>query len=213
MADQDYERTSKPEDANWRASENDALDRELDAALTKYTAVEPRAGLEERILANLRTQREHAASRSWWGWRPAIALAAALAVLVAVSLWISRKPTEVVHRPPVPTPGAEVAASRENTPQKPSTSMVAKNAGQHGPRHSQPMVTAVPKLDVFPSPQPLSEQEQLLANYVTEYPEHAVLVARALTEALRHDQSEEMQAFSSGRAADSGQPSSENSDR
>ena len=34
--------------------ESDDLDRALDAALAKYTSVEPRAGLDERILANLR---------------------------------------------------------------------------------------------------------------------------------------------------------------
>ena len=34
----------------------DEFDRMLDAALAKYAAVEPRTGLEERVLANLRAE-------------------------------------------------------------------------------------------------------------------------------------------------------------
>jgi hypothetical protein len=52
-----------------------------------------------------------------------------------------------------------------------------------------------PKLGQFPSPQPLSEQEKILQNYVAKYPEQAVLVARARSEELRRDQLEEMQTF------------------
>jgi hypothetical protein len=54
-----------------------------------------------------------------------------------------------------------------------------------------------PKLSQFPSPQPLSEQERLLENYVAKYPERAVLLARARLEALQRDQLEEMNAFPS----------------
>ena len=42
---------------DWQAAERDPLDRDLDAALAKYAAVEPRAGLEDRVLANLRAER------------------------------------------------------------------------------------------------------------------------------------------------------------
>jgi hypothetical protein len=54
-------------------------------------------------------------------------------------------------------------------------------------------------LDQFPSPQPLSEQEKILANYVAKYPEHAALIAEARMEALRRDEEE--------RAADAGNDS------
>jgi hypothetical protein len=55
-----------------------------------------------------------------------------------------------------------------------------------------------PKLDQFPSPQPLSEQEKILQSYVAENPEQAVLLARSRTEALRQDQLEEMNSFPAG---------------
>ena len=45
-----------------------ALDRELDAALAQYGAGEPRAGLEQRVLTNLRAERKKIASRTWWRW-------------------------------------------------------------------------------------------------------------------------------------------------
>jgi hypothetical protein len=43
-------------------------------------------------------------------------------------------------------------------------------------------VAATPKLDQFPSPRPLSEQEQILMSYVARYPENAALVAQAQAE-------------------------------
>lgn len=58
------------------------------------------------------------------------------------------------------------------------------------PRHSlraQSAAAAIPRLDVFPSPQPLSEQEKIMASYVAEYPEQAALIARARMDALRRD--------------------------
>jgi hypothetical protein len=53
---------------------------------------------------------------------------------------------------------------------------------------------AEPKLDVFPSPLPLSEQEKMLASYVAEYPKEAALIARLRTEALQREFEEEMRA-------------------
>lgn len=39
-----------------------------------------------------------------------------------------------------------------------------------------------PKLDQFPTPRPLSEQEKLLVRYVHEFPEEALLIAKAQAE-------------------------------
>ena len=55
-----------------------------------------------------------------------------------------------------------------------------------------------PKLDQFPSPQPLSEQEKILESYVANYPEHAALIARARAEELRRDAAEEMGSGEAG---------------
>jgi len=54
----------------------------LDATLAHYRNAEPRWGLEERILANLRTQ-PPAPQRMWWKWLPVLA---ATAVVLAAAM-------------------------------------------------------------------------------------------------------------------------------
>jgi hypothetical protein len=213
MTDQNRSNHYTPEDAKRRVSEADVLDRELDAALARYAAVEPRAGLEARVLAHLQAERERLSARSGWGWKSVTALAAAVLILAAVLVWTSGRRTQAVHHESAATPHAQVAGNGANRPEGPPTPTVTSKASSRGAHHSHRLATTVPKLEQFPSPQPLSEQEKMLATYVAEYPEHAVLVARARMEALRRDQLEEMQAFSSGQAADAGRPGSENSDR
>src|ERR1700674_5863090 len=82
----------------------DALDRELDAALAQYGAVEPRVGLEQRVLTNLQAEREKITSRTWWRWPVTVALTAAMTIAVGVSLmWRPAKtspPVVSVDRPP-----------------------------------------------------------------------------------------------------------------
>jgi hypothetical protein len=59
-------------------------------------------------------------------------------------------------------------------------------------RDNRILQAAAPKRDQFPSPQPLSEQEKLLASYVAHDPHHAVLIARAQAELERQDHEEEI---------------------
>jgi hypothetical protein len=176
-------------------SENDALDRELDAALAKYAAVEPRAGLEERILANLQSEQTRTPERAWRRW--CVAAAAAAVIVVAVALaWKSGRPvqqqivqhTPAQQSPQQPPPQVEandqhIGAGSATTPKRQATV-----------RHSQPVIavvaTANPKLDVFPSPQPLSEQERLLLDYVHQSPMEAAQIARAQTELAAREEAE-----------------------
>ena len=74
---------------------HDELDSTLDAALTKYATVEPRAGLEDRILANLRAEQARVLDRAWWQVHFMACSAAALAVVVVMALalaWRSGQP-------------------------------------------------------------------------------------------------------------------------
>ena len=181
------------------------LDPALDAALANYTAAEPRAGLEARVLANLRAQPERAPHRSWWNWRAAGAVATVVVVALAFA-WNSGRPSHPAVTanhvsPPAQSPMKEEKqavsnlSSKQVRPRQPSTAVNAR---------VKAVAAANPKLDQFPSPQPLSEQEKLLQNYVAQYPEHAVLVARALTRAIPPDQLKGVTAFpSSDEAPDS----------
>jgi hypothetical protein len=60
-----------------------------------------------------------------------------------------------------------------------------------------------PKLDQFPSPQPLSEQEKILASYVNQFPDHAALLAQARMEMLRRDREEELRQAGADSTQDS----------
>jgi hypothetical protein len=189
MAD-DYKQTANGQD------EADELDRALDAALVKYAAVEPRAGLEERILASLRAEPTRDSRHMWLRWSLATALA--LAVVIAVALgWRSAKPGQqrIAKHPPAVQPSSKLPPP-----------ILAANAPKNGhilaphrriAHTSQPALVAAaaanPKLDVFPSPQPLSEQEKMALDYVREFPEEATLMARAQTNLARREELEKMQ--------------------
>lgn len=174
---------------------HDSLSHELDAALAKYAAVEPRPGLENRILASLRVERARVPDRAWWRLILRVALAAM--VLVALTLvWRAIKPGQVVeeHHPSTtlqsPAPSrTQIAASREVAPQKPHHP-VRRPTGDRA--HVLVVAAAPPKLDQFPSPQPLNEQEKILADYVTEHHKQAVLLARVRMAELKQDLAEEM---------------------
>jgi hypothetical protein len=183
------------------------LDRALDAALAKYAVVEPRAGLEDRVLANLRAERAWVPDRAWWRWSAAAALAAVVVVAVALALR-SGRPSHPV--------AANHSSAATRTAMESVTHVVSNSGGNrmsgnqvHPPDHaaklsaamhrSQPKVLATdPKLDQFPSPRPLSEQEKILESYVANYPEHAALIARARAEELRRDAAEEMGSGGTG---------------
>jgi hypothetical protein len=184
---------------------HDELDRVLDAVLAKYAEAEPRAGLEARVLANLRAERARVEDRTWWRWGLAAAALAVVVVTVALA-WRSGRPSPPVVRshPSAPThvskePKKQVASNGVGNgvrPPRPGTAPTV-TASPNGPI----AIAQHPKLGQFPSPQPLSEQEKILQNYVAKYPEQAVLVARARSEELRRDQLEEMQAFPAGDPA------------
>ncbi len=84
-------------------------------------------------------------------------------------------------------------ATYRGSGQSPASHLVSvKKPRTNIPRATPAVVASGPKLDQFPSPRPLSEQEKILASYVTKYPKHAALIAQARAEALRQDLAEEM---------------------
>ena len=179
------------------------LDRILDAALAKYSAVEPRAGLEGRILANLRAERAPDSVRSWWRWSLAAVVAAVFVIALAMAFrpGKSSKPTIASHPDVTVQPAHEPEqrfANGDHGTDRNAPKPVRKHRNR--PDSAEIQVAArTPKLDQFPSPQPLSEQEQILASYVHNYPKDAALMAEARMESLQRDQEEiqrEMEADS-----------------
>jgi hypothetical protein len=176
----------------------DELDRMLDAALTKYAAAELRTGLEERVLATLRAEQARVPDRAWWRWS-VLAAVAAMVIIVAILAWRSSVPSHpvVANHPSSATEGqAEPTAQIVLSP-TPVRKAKARRSHPLIVSRSQPHLRP-PKLEQFPSPQPLSDQEKLLLAYVTEDPKRAVLIARARNEALLQEQLEETKGFPLG---------------
>ena len=92
------------------------LDEWLDEALSKYSAAEPRLGLEQRVVAQLRSgEKARAERRNWWRWMPAFAaIAAVLIVAVAVRpYWESKNESTSTYMSPS-TPRESRAADTNN---------------------------------------------------------------------------------------------------
>ncbi len=170
-------------DTGW-PKENDALGRELDAVLAKYASVDPRPGLENRVLASLRTEQLAIPNHMWWRW----GLAGALAAVVIVSVVLAWKWGEPAH--PVVAQRSPQTTQSPRTPATPSGSnFESDGARPSAPRsvrgaspHRRHPATHLPKLDQFPSRQPPSPEELALRRYVSEFPEEATLIARAQEE-------------------------------
>ena len=179
MSDQRNER-SKTGD-----SPQDELDLLLDSALKEYSIVEPRSGLEERVLANLQAATKTYPSRVRWQWGLAAVAAAAVVIAISFSWKLETKKVPSVSGHPA------VLDAGTRMPERPmarhDVNMVRPPGIEPGRRkanHPQnaPIPVAGPKMDRFPSPQPLSEQELVLATYASTFPEEARLIATAQEE-------------------------------
>jgi len=162
------------------------LDRMLDTALAKYLTAEPRPGLEDRVLANLRAEQTRVPVYAWWHWSVAAVLAV---VIVAVALALRSGKSSL----PVVTDHSSAPMQDTKEPVKQTVSDIDRGgvrSAEPGParnktgHHSHPPVEIAihPKLDQFPSPQPLSEQEIALVRYAHLFPQEATLVALAQVE-------------------------------
>ncbi len=146
----------------------------LDEALSHYSDVQPRPGLEQRILANLEA-RQRAPRRLWrWAWIPAMAV-----LLLAGGLWwLNRRPAApavvVMKAPPQRTENAGLNP-RIITPTAPKLHRYV------APKRVVAAATPAPapRQEVFPSPSPLSEQERLALSLVRRAPEEALNLAQA----------------------------------
>lgn len=173
----------------------DEFDRILDAALAKYASAEPRTGLEERILATLHSSEIPMLHSAWSRWALGTALAAVLMALV-IGLR-SIKPNSEVGRHQKPaqlrSSEAELHGLGQDVDVHKHQAPIDTSAVSTITIRRKPKVPKNPKLDVFPSPHPLSEQEQMLARYVAQFNDEAVVVARVRNEGMRVDREKEMQ--------------------
>ena len=146
-------------------------DEMLDSLLAAYSDVEPRPGLETRLIAHLRAEAATKTARRpmfLWLWTSSAAVAVAM-VLIAVYVL---RPGDIPQPPAIPVAGPPVLP-------------VAAPANEHsrtvkGPR--RPAATVEPAViaedvrkEVFPTPVALSPQEELLLRYLARTPRQEVV--------------------------------------
>lgn len=179
----------------------DDMDRELDAALSRYAAVELRGGLEQRVLAHLRLQHTGATRVGWRHW---IVLGFAAASLAALAIWAGERHSAIVNTKPVLVQheaakasgsayaaGANTDLSFEGT-QEHLQSKLLKGSAKHrrNEKVARASIETAPKLAQFPAPVPLTEQEKLLIQFVRNQPQEAALVAQMQTVVVEQEADE-----------------------
>jgi hypothetical protein len=145
------------------------MEERLDEALKRYGEVEPRSGLERRVFARLQAERAKSAGNRWW--LPVTAAAAGIAAIGGAVVLGVRPDHAPVRSKIVATknnpalaggarPGLDPQIQARVTP-RPRTRRAAVIPDPHAAERRD---RTAPRLDRFPSPMPLSEQEQLLAD-------------------------------------------------
>jgi hypothetical protein len=188
-------------------NEPDVLGQRLNAALANFADVEPRAGLEDRILAQLQTHPAHQPRNILRLW-PAFAFAAMLIAIAVSASWRSKTPEHEIaaHNSSIIKP--KINPSAEPKTAEASRQQLAPTVVSRARKHDSPQtlkIAAAPKLDQFPSPQPWSEQELALARYVKQFPAEATLVAQAQQESEIEFQKKIKEAHTEDVPSDSGQ--------
>ncbi|MFZ0746452.1 MAG: hypothetical protein WAM85_18740 [Terracidiphilus sp.] len=158
--------------------EKDELDDLLDAALGTYADPGPDSDLDQRILARIAAQKlaEPAPRRHWLPWVIALPAAACLLLLVFSGPKTAHPPSGPATKAAVrPSQSPVITAHSEPHP----VAHVEPVRGSQRPFHAavyRPVVLAaksapLPKLDVFPTPQPLSPEERALVMFAARAPE------------------------------------------
>ena len=163
-------------------SDKDDLDRLLDSALATYA--EPASGLERRVLDALATERTAAPAKSkqtafpnrrWMPW--AVGLAAAASLLLALSMHYHESYRDYGSHPTTQARNTAPAQPQRSStpsgilPNEPTHIALVRTPKVHAPHLTPVPQGALPKLDVFPAPQPLTPQEQALVLFVARAPE------------------------------------------
>ena len=155
--------------------DRDQFDDALDSALKRYSDVEPRAGLEGRVLARLAAQPHRAGYRLRW---PVIW--AGVAAVVMFGMWFAlprhEKPPMTIAievSPPLTSETLQPKVTHKTQKRLGTRRKLGQHSlnGPHGPRIQQ-----------FPSPRPTSPEELMLVEYVQRYPKEALLISQEQNE-------------------------------
>ena len=140
------------------------MDDLLEASLKRHGGEEPRAGLEMRILAGIRS-RERAARRRGLAWAGAACAGVLAGVILA--LHFARAPSrQPAPSASLPRPTTKPLASSASADSRLWSPRLARGPKQklRAPR-PEGQVARLARPQQFPSPMPLTQQEKLLLAY------------------------------------------------
>ena len=138
------------------------LDQIFDSLLASYSDVEPRPGLETRVVAKLR---DHAGRNNGWNWTWTWIWPGAAAAAVAVLVFIIglERPVEPPKPPVAP---ADWSMLHQHAPAVIEGVPIAKKRVQPHIENVVTKAVADTRPEVFPTPAPLSDQERLMLRYL-----------------------------------------------
>lgn len=148
----------------------------LRSALNTYADPGSDLDLAQQILARVAAESAGRQTRRWLPWAIAVPVAAGLLILIMLS---GSKP---MHRVADGTSQARVLQSPSTNVSGGRPSSISLLASDQHTKASRPRqnsrdnvaaagTTHLPKLDVFPTPRPLTPEEQAFADYVARSPE------------------------------------------
>lgn len=163
--------------------EKDDLDLLLDAAVRTYADDSTPSGLEARVVARIAgaggsARQARWSRRRWFRWALAVPAAACILIFLTALWWRAAK------APKSDATGDSIPTYRTDQPSRvtaQSKSLAASNSTDthrdlaRAPSlqpHKLSVAKSVPppKLDVFPTPEPLSPEEQALVAFATHVP-------------------------------------------
>jgi hypothetical protein len=154
------------------------IDEMLDSLLASYSSVEPRPGLQTRIIATLRDSANRGTSHGWWNFKWLWAAVVVAAIIIAAMLINGRRriepPTHVIVQtiPAIPKPEIQPHAPVKHS----VTAGIHRRKPSTVPTSLQNATLALNERPaVFPTPAPLSEQEKLLLSYLAGTPREEVV--------------------------------------
>jgi hypothetical protein len=161
--------------------ENDELDLLIDSVLSTYGDPGPDSGLDQRVLARISSARAServapASRRRWLPWVVGLPVAAGLLLFFFLAgPKTASPPTSVAkgmaqtQQVPIVTAPSEAASAHRSEPVSSNGHVPFNLRSRSGKQASR--TVALPKLDVFPTPQPLTAEEQALVAFAVRAPE------------------------------------------
>jgi len=162
-----------PEHENRNLEPGAEFDRLLRSSLETYADPGSESGLAQRILARIAAEGAREQRRRLLGWAIALPVAACLIVLIVLlGANPKRNSASLTYGAGVGTalPKSSNAGGQGSIARPPSIAARGKDVSRQ-PRHSSRTAAPetaqrLPKLDVFPTPQPLTTEEKELVAYV-----------------------------------------------